>query len=324
MRTRRPAAVLTLGLIAGLALTGCRTSPTVAAYVGDETITVDELQTAVDDRRADPAVTAGDEPEYTRTVLTELVNSAVLTSAAEHFGVDPDPEGLPELLELLLEGQDPELFYEQAAAQGLTRADALERVRQVAVLASIAVAEGAVDETTEASLRATFEEGLAGQAGQVSLGFVNVPDQAAADAAVAALQADPGSYTTVAAPYLNGTTLPEPQNVTVDALASSQLPPDLVAQIAATPPGTAFATAVEGVPGLVVVWVGQPQLPTFEESREQLELAAVNEAAEAGDAIVAEYQAGLDIDVNPRYGSLEDGSVVPAAGGAVELLGTGD
>jgi peptidyl-prolyl cis-trans isomerase SurA len=320
---RRPATVLALGLIAGVALTGCRTSPNVAAYVGDETITVDALQEAVDAHRADPAVTTGDEPDFSRTILSQLVRSDVIDSAAEHFGVDPDPAGQDDLLAALLTGQDPDAAFEQAGSQGLSRADVLERVRQIAVLQSIAVSEGAVEEPTDASLQAAYEEGLAQQSAQLDLGFINVPDQPTADAVVAQLQADPGSYAAAAAPYLDAqATLPAPQSVAVADL-TGQLPPGLAAQVAQTPPGTVFSTPVEGLTGVLVVVVEETAVPTFEEARPQLEAAALNEAVPAGEAILADYEDSLDIDVNPRYGALQDGQVVAPDGGVVQLLGAG-
>ena len=330
MRMRRPATVLALGLIAGVALTGCRTSPNVAAYIGDETITVDELQDAVAAHRADPAVTPGEDPDYTRTILTDLVRAELVTSAAEHFGVSPDPGGLTDLLELLLNGEDPETFYQQAAAQGLTRADALDRVRQVAVLQAIAVEEGAVDATTEASLRAIYQERLAQQPAQLSVGYINVVDQATADSLVATLQADPGSYSEVAAPFLDSATLPAPQTVTIDGLISElQLPADLAARVADTPPGTVFSTPVEGLDGVLVVFVGEAPVPAFEDVRPQVESAAIQQAAAAGAGIVTEYQDQLGIDVNPRYGAIEgdlldQGVIAPAEGGVVRLLDTED
>ena len=323
MRMRRPTAVLALGLIAGVALAGCRTSPNVAAYVGDGTVTVDELDRAVAAHRADPEIAAGEGADYSRAILTELVRQEVFSSAADHFGVDRDPGGVDDLLAALLNGSDPEEYFAQAAAQGYSREDALERVRQVALLQDIAVAEGAAEEPTEQSLRASYEEQLAQQPAQLDLGYVNVPDQEAADAVVAALQADPASYAAVAQPYLDQATLPAPRTVALESL-TSELPADLAARVATTPPGTVFATPVEELPGLLVVVVAPPTVPTFDELRPQLEASATDDAASAGAQILAEFESGLDIDVNPRYGSFDEGSVVRSDGGVVQLLGLED
>ena len=51
MQTRRLTASLAVGLVALAGVAGCRTDPSVAAYVGEEQVTVDELTTAVDTRR---------------------------------------------------------------------------------------------------------------------------------------------------------------------------------------------------------------------------------------------------------------------------------
>lgn len=321
---RAPRAVAA-GLLVALALptlAACRTSPDVAAYVGEETVTVDELQDAVDARRDDPSVTAGEGVDYNRRVLTELVRAAVFDSAAEHFGVDPEPGGLPELFGILLGGRDPAGYVEQAGAQGYSREDTLERVRQVALLQAIAVAEGEAEEPTAAALRATYEQGLADQPQRVELGLVTVPDQATADAAVAELRADPESYAEVAAAYPGASTTPALQPAAIDELAAQA--PDLAARIADTPAGGVFATSVPGVPGVLVVVVGEPVVPSFEDVRPQLAAAALDEAVAAGEELLAEYQDGLDVDVNPRYGAWEDGAVVAPEGGVVQLLGTED
>ena len=313
--------VMATGMLLALALpslSACRTSPDVAAYVGEETVTVAELQDAVAAHRDDPAVTAGEDPAYTRAILTELVRTEVYDAAAEHFGVDPDPGGLTELLGTLLGGEDPDAYIEQASAQGYTRDDTFERVRQGALLQAIAFAEGAAEEPTEAWLRAQYEQGLAAQPERVELGLVTVPDQPTADSTVAALRADPDSYASVAAAYPGQTTFPAPQPAVLDELAEQQ--PELAARIADTPPGGVFSTSVPELPGVVVVVVGERVAPTFDEVRPQLEVAALNEAAAAGGELLAEYEDGLDVDLNPRYGVWQDGAAVQPGDGVVELL----
>ena len=80
VQTRRLTASLAVGLVALAGVAGCRTDPSVAAYVGEEQVTVDELQTAVDTRLEDPALAeaaTGQEDEFTRLVLTRLVTEEV-------------------------------------------------------------------------------------------------------------------------------------------------------------------------------------------------------------------------------------------------------
>jgi hypothetical protein len=44
----------------------------------------------------------------------------------------------------------------------------------------------------------------------------------------------------------------------------------------------------------------------------------------AGDRVVQEVRADLGVTVNPRYGVLEDGRIVPGDGGVVDILGDED
>ncbi|MBB3083213.1 SurA N-terminal domain-containing protein [Geodermatophilus sabuli] len=317
MQTRRLTASLALGLVALAGVAGCRTSPNVAAYVGDEQVTVAELQEAVDQRLSDPALaaaTAGREDEFTRLVLTRMVQVEVYAQAAEEYGVTPSDGEVRELLDELIGDQDPEALYAQAAAQGVGRTDIFETVRQQLVRQRIAVSEGLAEGLTEEQLRADYEEALPSLS-QVSLGYVTVPDQAAADAAVATLQADPAAYPTLAAQYPSSTTLPQ-----VEPRAREEVPTVLADQVTAAAPNTAFTVPVPEVGGVLVVFVGQPVVPSFEEVRGDLEEAAASEADGAAQQVVADVRADLDITVNPRYGTIEEGQIVPADGGVVDIL----
>jgi hypothetical protein len=317
VQSRRLTASLALGLVALAGVAGCRTSPNVAAYVGDERVTVAQLETAVDERLADPALAAateGREDEFTRLVLTRMVQAEVYAQAAEEYGVTPSDGDVQALLDELIGDQDPEALYSQAAAQGVGRTDIFETVRQQLVRQRIAVAEGLADGLTEEQLRADYEEALPSLS-QVSLGYVTVPDQAAADAAVATLQADPSAYPAVAAQYPSSTTLPQ-----VTPRAADQVPSAIADQVTAAAPNSAFTVNVPEVGGVLVVFVGQPVAPTFEEARGDLEDAAASEVDAAAQKLVADVRDDLDITVNPRYGTIEEGQIVPDDGGVVDIL----
>ncbi|MGY1692655.1 SurA N-terminal domain-containing protein [Geodermatophilus sp. SYSU D01105] len=319
MRTRRLTTTLALGLAALAGVAGCRTSPNVAAYVGDEQVTVAELQAAVDERLEDPdlaAATQGREDEFTRLVLTRMVQSEVYATAAERYGVTLTDADVQARLDELIGDQDPAAIYAQAAAQGVGRADVFETVRQQLVRQQILAEQGVDAGLSEEQLRADYEEQLPGLS-RVQLGYVTVPDQAAADAAVATLQADPAAYPTVAGQYPGSTTLPQLQ-----PRGRDEVPTAIADQVGAAAPNTAFTTTVSEVPGVLVVFVGEPVTPSFEEVRPQLEQAAQAEVDDAAQQLVAEVRDGLDITVNPRFGVLDEGQVVPDDSGVVEVLGT--
>jgi len=90
---RRVPRLLASGFVLAVAVSGlsaCRTSPTVAAYVGDEQVTVAELESAVAERRSDPdidAVAEGAPDDFSRRVLGFLVDEEVYAAAAERYGV---------------------------------------------------------------------------------------------------------------------------------------------------------------------------------------------------------------------------------------------
>jgi phage shock protein PspC (stress-responsive transcriptional regulator) len=103
---------LAVGLVALAGVAGCRSDPSVAAYVGDEQVTVDELQTAVDTRLEDPALAeaaAGREDEFTRLVLNRQNNYSGIPTRdiAENLGREIEyeiPEDVQAVLHSINEG----------------------------------------------------------------------------------------------------------------------------------------------------------------------------------------------------------------------------
>ena len=311
------------GAAVGLAVTGlagCRTSPTVAAYVGDEQVSVAELETAVDQRLADPALAAAAEPrraDYTRQVLSTLVDSAVHTEAAQRYGVTVDDGEVRRRIDQLLTGRNADEEYAQLAQRGIGRADVVEVVRQQLVRQKIAAEEGLAEGLEEPALRARYEEQRESFR-QVQLGFITVPDQPTADGVLAELTANPASYPALAARHPGESTLPA-----VEARSRDALPAALADRIVATAPGTGFTVPLPQAGGIVVVFVAGVVEPPFEEVRPQLEQAAAAEIEGPATEAVQKVRDQLQIDVNPRFGVLGDEGIVPADGGVVDILESG-
>lgn len=321
MLNRRAPRLLVAGLlvaVTGSALAGCRTSPTVAAYVGEETVSVTELEDAVDARVDDPliaAYAAGRADDFTRRVLGLLVEEEIYETAAQRYDVEVSDAAVRARIDELLGGQDPAAAYEQLAQEGLSEEDVQENIRQQLVRQRLAVAEGRVEQPTEEELRARYEQ-VRESLARIELGFLTVPDQATADEVLAQLTADPGSYAALAEQYAGPTTLPE-----VEARTLQEIPAALAEQVAAAEPGTGFILPVEGV-GEVVGWVAGVVYPPFEEIRPQLEQEFLQAADQAGAELVEAVREDLEITVNPRFGQLaETGELVPADGGVVDILG---
>jgi hypothetical protein len=286
--------------VAGLA--GCRTSPNVAAYVDDEQITVDRLESAVDERLADDDIAAyakGHEDGYTKQVLSLLIGEQVYDAAAEHWDVTVSDREIRDRIDTLLAGRDPDDAFSQVAqSQGANREDVFENVREQLLRQKIARAEGLDDPLSEAALRQQYEQ-TRDQYAQLDFGYIAVPDQATADAVLAALTADPTSYATVAAGYNNGVTLLQPETRPAD-----QLPQVLSQQLLATQPGQGFTVPVQDL-GVVVAFVTGVTYQPFEDVRADLEDAAAGQVDQKAVQLVRDFRDTLTITPNPRYGTLQ-------------------
>ena len=309
---------LTAAAVAGLALVGlagCRTAPNVAAYVGDNQVTVAELESAVDDRLEDPAIeqVAGEDREtYTRRVLSTLVQDHVHTVAAEKYGVEVTPAQVRDRLDEIFVGQDQDAAYANLASQGLSRQDAFLLIRQQMIRLQIAEQEGMADALSDEALRERYEQSTA-EATEIQFGYITVPDERTADQVVAALEADPERYAELADRFAGDYT------VDIQTTPLEQVPGPLAEQAAAAEPGTAFAVPVEETGGIVVGFVGPA--PTFEDLRPRLQQEAEAEVDQQAAPLLGEIREDLDVVVNPRYGDLQDdGQVQPSDSGVVQIL----
>jgi hypothetical protein len=318
---RRVPRLLVSGFLLAVAvsgLTGCRTSPNVAAYVGDEQVTVAELDAAAAERLEDPDIAAyasGQETEFTRRLLTLLVQEEIHAAAADRYDVQVDNDDVRRRITELLGEDDPDAVYGRLAQQGVGREDVFENVRQQLVRLRIAEQEGKAEGSSDTALRARYEE-VREDLAEVSFGYITVPDEATAAAVLGQLTADPTAYPALAAQYPGAYTLPA-----LETRAPDKVPPPLADGVAAAAPNTGFTLPIPETGGVVVTFVSGTVYPDFEEVRPQLEEEAAGQADAAGAELVDEVRSDLDVTVNPRYGVLKDGQLGPGEGGVVDLLG---
>ena len=324
MKLRRPAARVVLGglavALAAAGLAGCRTDPNVAAYVGGDTISVQQLDDAVAARSAEPAMAsyvAAHRDTYPRQVLGLLLADRVYADAEQHFGAGVDDNAVRAELDKRLAGSDADQQYAAAAAQGYSKQDVFELVRQQLVRRKIAHQQGLDGPLSDSALRAAYQQQLPNLT-QKQLGTIQAKDQATADAIIGQLQANPGGYAAVAAANPGDYTTPALQSV-----PAGQVPAQLQQGVAAAAPNTAFS--VPGpAGGVVVVFVGPTVTTSFQDAKAQLESDASTTVDNAAQQAVAKYRSGLDLTVNPRYGVVQsDGQLGDPTGGAVTLLGGG-
>ncbi|MBA3411817.1 MAG: SurA N-terminal domain-containing protein, partial [Geodermatophilaceae bacterium] len=293
------------------ALAGCRTEPAVAAYVENLTISTDELAAAVDQRLADENIAAVVEPgdaDYQRLVLSQLVQQSIYRILSADYGVEVTDRQVQDKLDELLSGDGPQggedVFAQLAAEQMLSELDVRENVRQALIRAAIAAEEGLDGPTQEPALRQRYEE-IKDQLSMIELGFITVPDQETADTTLATVLADPASYDDLAATYAGPNTQP-----TLRRAPLTDVPGPLLPSVAQTAAGQGFTVAIPDTGGIVVGYVASLEVPSFEEVRSEIRTEAASGVDAAVGPIVTEFVSGLDIDINPRYGSLDQGRVV--------------
>jgi peptidyl-prolyl cis-trans isomerase SurA len=310
--------VLALALaVAGLA--GCRTSPSVAAYVADGQISVDRLQAAMAERTAaDPAVAdyAKAHPtEFSRFVLETLVDQRVYAAAAQKYGVQATDDAVRRrLAELIAQQQtDEATVVRSAAAQGVTQQDLMAQVRNIVITEQVAAANGQSDALSDDALRARYADQQA-QLAETQLGYIAVADQATADAVLQKLTANPSGYAAQAAAHPSSITLPQ-----LRALPASQIPQQIADKVAAAKPGTGFTFSDPQI-GVLVVFVGQRVVPTFEQARAQLLAEAESSLDQQGTKLIDAVRKDLHVSVNPRYGAFQGGRLQTPTGGVVKIL----
>ena len=315
---RRTVAGLAVLTATVAALSACRTSPGVAAYVGGEVITTPQLDAAVQEGLSNESVADlydGRIPEYRRIVLQELVATEVYDAAAERYDVAVSEANVSAFLDAeLAQSGDPDAFFDQQAIEGRTEANVREQVRRFLLNEQIATAIGLDAATSDAALRELYEQ-TRGQYGEYELGIISVPDQATADAVLAQLTADPASYADVAANYPNPNTFAAPESGTAEQLTGIGVDPALLA------PGQGFSDALLPTGEITVVFIFAITYPEFEDLRATLEQQVRQEQQTAIDAELQAVRESLDITVNPRYGTFDDsGSLVPDDRGVVSVI----
>ncbi len=307
-----------VSLFAVVALTGCRTEPGVAAYVENLTISTDQLAAAVEQRMADDniaAVVEPGDPDYQRVVLSQLVQQAIYRVLSTDYGVEVTDRDVQDKLDELLAGDDAQsvedVYAQLAAEQMLAEIDVRENVRQALTREAIAAEEGLDGPIQEPALRQRYEE-IKDQLSTITLGFITVADQETADTTLATVLAEPGSYESLAATYAGPNTQPVLRSAPL-----TDVPAPLLPSVQQTPAGRGFTVAIPETGGIVVGYVASREVPPFDEVRNEIRVEAAAGVDAAANEIVTEVVTGLDIDINPRYGALDQGRVVPGDGGGV-------
>lgn len=317
-RLARPFAVGTALLAATFALSACRTSPSAAAYVGDQTITTTELDAAVDEGLAVPAIAdlyTDRVGEYRQLVLQGLIEAEVYDAVAATYDIEVSDADIGARLADVLEqqGAPAEDFFAAQAAQGTTEAGVREQIRQFIIGEEVASAAGLDDPTSESALRELYDTTVEDYT-QYSVGLITVADQATADTVLAALTADPASYDAQVAANPNPNTYPV-QAVTAEQLVGIGADPATLA------PGQGYTGDLAGTGEITVVFITAIEVPAFDDLRPTLEQQAGEQVQAAVQEELQAVRGSLDVTVNPRFGTYDSsGTLGPAESDVVSVV----
>jgi hypothetical protein len=294
VRFLRHTLIASAALVPVVALTGCSHSPRTAAYVGDKTVSTNQLQDAVNAGYSNKSVQSSwsSQADYRRQVLQNQILHVLLQRAAKKAGVTPDPGAGSQIAQ-----QFPSFFQNGAAdmnaqliKQGVAPGQQSAFFSDLALAAQLSVKQG-----TTRLLR---------------VGVIGVPDAATAKKVGKAIQSDENNYKKLAAKYPGQNTLTAPEVVSDAEFAQ----PFGAAKAAAAKSHTGFVVSASGT--FLVVHIFESDLPFAQ-------APAFVRADIAGGSITKVQTAllrkpGVKIRVNPRFGSWNaksgkvNGAVAPA------------
>lgn len=300
MTRRRFAGLGALFAAAALALTGCQPSTGTAAYVGNERITEEQLQAAVNDGLAQPGVQdtirtqyQGDLSEYRRTVLFRAVQHRLVSLAAQQTGVRTNDTEVSQLISL--EGG----FDRLRTNGGLSAAAATQQARDQLLTTELGYTRGGVPRPTDAQLQAAYQaQKLDNSTAQ--LGLLQLPDPATLRRVLAHLRTDPASFAALASAYPSGS------QPAATPYKVSELKPALRQEIISAAPDT-FVSYVGTDTGTMtqylVIKVYRVDSPSLADLRLSLSQESLATAYSAGQGYLAKLAQQVGVRVNPRYGT---------------------
>jgi parvulin-like peptidyl-prolyl isomerase len=312
----------TLLVVIALAATACGTGGSVAASIGETEITVAEVEAEYARRAEAPSVASelaksDDEvdPALQASVLTTLIRAEVLHQAAEERGIEVTDEERSEQRAVIVEQLGGQEQLDEVLAQANVSAEELEDDLTDQAI-QVEISKELASEVSDEDVEQAFEEDPQGQYGEkVEVRHVLTETKKDADTALERIESgedfakvakdlskDPGSAE-------NGGELGEiAQGSTVEAFDEAAFEAEvgeLVGPIE-TEFGFHVLEVTKQVPGAELEDVS-------DDIRTQLETASQGQAF---GAFITEFIAGLEVEVDPRYGTwdAQSVSVLPPAG----------
>ena len=168
----------------------------------------------------------------------------------------------------------------------------------------LAAAEGKAEGLDPAALQARYDEVRQGL-GQVSFGYITVPDEATARRGAGAADGRPVQLRRRRR-AVPGRLPPCRRSTAARPTRCRGARPG----VAAAEPNTGFTTAVPEAGGVVVTFVAGPSTHRSRRRGPTSRRRPTDKADAAGTPIVDDFRKDLGVTVNPRYGILKDGKLV--------------
>lgn len=301
-------------LMLALGLSACTSPSSVVASIGDETITVDEfdkaLQAAYDDPIVGEAVKESGEP-YKTAYLSQLLQYEVVQKIAADQDIEISQAAIDELADEQFEGASVDMIQQQYAMQGqyLTKDHINMLLTQQYVQAKVGEkASGKSLEETTAEAKTALEQQAASQPGLLDnwdVMFVSVTDPAQGQTWVDEINAGTKTIEEVGAeagPNQDGTPQPSPTSLSGEDAQGAGFLEQM----------TPLETGDAGLLELTDQSMGQVfyvLVQVTERTPGDLDELAATQAeqtfTESGATAVADASNDIDIEINPRYGKLE-------------------
>jgi foldase protein PrsA len=213
--TRTPHRLVTTLVTAGLAavlVTGCGNGPVrsgAAATVGDKRITTEELAGLVERGLKDPQAQqqlGADKAKFQRDTLGRLIRHEVLVATAEREQVTASPGDVDaKLADFERQAGGAEALLQQAAQGGIAEEDLRPFLSDLVLGDLIADKVTADLEVPAAQIEAQYKQNAA-RYDQVHAAHILVAGKPQADAILAQVKADPGTFAELAAKSSTDTT----------------------------------------------------------------------------------------------------------------------
>jgi foldase protein PrsA len=314
--------VVVLAVVAPIVVSACDpVHPGAAALVGQTAISVDTLQSltnrvlAATDAQTRPQV-AGDDAALARlqrNILTRLIDNRLIAEAARTLGVAAtEGEIDQEQAQLAQQAGGDQQLQQQAVLSGIAPSELRTALRGLVLGNKIAEAVVADVTVSNEQLQAAYQQNI-DQFDQVHAAHILVTTKAQADEILARVQANPKSFSSLAAQFSQDTST-RTSGGDLGTVGRSRLDPSFATPVFAAKVGS-YIEVHSSFGWHVVHVIAHPHTSLAAATPQLRSTILQNLAQQRVAALLTRIGKRFDVSVSPRYGqwSLKDRAVNPPA-----------